>query len=320
MTPHTREGTSRDLVDVSDPMHLLQVTPCRLSDSRFIASRLVDSLRRHLVKGAVHCAIGAAVVSPVSAQFATEVVHYDPGIGASPGYTDPASALGAPSQLTPGPYGGPVDPFDPAYQPSQLVSIGAGGSLEVHFATPIQADPTHPFGIDFLISSGSFFVITNAFDANYNYIGTPATDGSLGSTATGDTRVSVSADGTHFFTLDPNRAPSVAGLYPTDGQGNLGYPVNPALKNSDFAGLTIEGIRAKYAGSAGGAGYSIGWALDSHGNPVKLGQISYVEVDVISGRAQIDAFSSVAVPEPSTYLLLGLALPAAFWTARRQRR
>lgn len=267
-----------------------------------------------------HGLLAVIATSSASAQFATDVVGYNSGVGASSGYTDPSSAIGSPSQFTPGPFGGPVDPFTPAYQQSQLVSIGTGGSLEVHFATPIQADPAHPFGLDFLIYSGSFLVVTNQTDINYNYIGTPSTDGSLGSAAIGDTRVRVSADGTQFFTLDPTRAPSVAGLYPTDGQGTPGLPVNPGLKNSDFAGLTIEGIRAKYAGSAGGAGYSISWAQDSHGNPVNLGQISYVEVDVISGRAQIDAFSSVTVPEPSTYLLLGLALPSAYWTARRQRR
>ena len=269
---------------------------------------------------ATHGLLALISISSASAQFATDVVNYNPGVGAASGYTDPSSSVGAPSQFTPGPYGGPVDPFNPSYQQSQLVSIGAGGSLEVHFATPIQADPAHPFGLDFLIYSGSFFVVTNALDSNYNYIGTPATDGSLGSIATGNTRVSVSDDGTHFFTLDPAHAPSVASLYPTDGQGTLGLPVNPGLKNGDFAGLTIDGIRAKYAGSAGGAGYSIGWALDSNGNPVKLGQISYLQVDVLSGRAQIDGFSAVTVPEPSACVLLALAFPGFYWATRRQQQ
>ncbi len=299
-------------------MHSHPVASCRVTGRN--NSRLGSIHSSRLLNWTILGLIGISSVSPALAQFATDVVNYSPGVGVPSGYTDPSSALGAPSQFTPGPYGGPVDPFDPAYQPSQLVSIGAGGSLEVHFATPIQADPAHPFGLDFLIYSGSFFVVTNAFDANYNYVGSPATDGSLGSTATGDTRVSVSADGTHFFTLDPAHAPSVAGLYPTDGQGTLGIPVNPALKNSDFSGLTMDGIRAKYAGSAGGAGYSIAWALDSAGIPVKLGQISYVEVDVLSGRAQIDGFSAVTVPEPSAYALLALAFPGLYWAVRRQQR
>src|SRR5438477_12927832 len=83
-------------------------------------------------------------VCSASAQFADFVVSYTSGTGVSAGYTDPASLLGQPSQSTPGPFGGPVDPFDPAWQGGQLVSVGTGGTLTVHLDTPVYHDRTHP--------------------------------------------------------------------------------------------------------------------------------------------------------------------------------
>src|SRR5690349_3213061 len=92
----------------------------------------------------------------VCAQFASSVVSYVPGTGVAAGLTNPAAALGEPSRVTPGTYGGPVDPFDPAYLGSQLVSIGTGGSLTVKFSQPILNHPLNRFGIDFIIFGNSF--------------------------------------------------------------------------------------------------------------------------------------------------------------------
>src|SRR5439155_20219030 len=97
------------------------------------------------------------------AQYADSVVSYFPGTGFSPGFTNPAAALGEPSRATPGTFGGPVDPFDPAYLPSQLVSIGAGGSLTVKFSKPVLNHPRNRFGIDFIVFGNSGVIITNAF-------------------------------------------------------------------------------------------------------------------------------------------------------------
>src|SRR2546426_2908175 len=89
---------------------------------------------------------------PAQAQSAEAVVSYSPGAGFSPGFTNPAAALGEPSRATPaGTFGGPVDPFDPAYLPSQLVSIGAGGSLTVQFSKPVLNHPRNRFGLDFIL-------------------------------------------------------------------------------------------------------------------------------------------------------------------------
>ena len=259
----------------------------------------------------------AAALSPlaVRAQYASSVTSYIAGTGVTAGYTDPTSALGDPSRVTPGQFGGPVDPFDSAYLGSQLVGIGTGGSLTVHFDAPVRDNPANAFGLDFQVFGNSFFVVTNATDANFNYIGTPKTDGSVFVADGVSTRVSVSKDGQTFFTLTPSLAPVLKNLFPTDGSGSFTVPVNPALKNADFAGLSLDQIRAKYGGSGGGAGFDLAWARDAQGNPVTLDQISYVRIEVLTGTVQIDGLS--VVPEPSTWALLGLGLGALAYSRRR---
>ncbi|HUA66915.1 MAG TPA: PEP-CTERM sorting domain-containing protein [Candidatus Saccharimonadales bacterium] len=247
----------------------------------------------------------------IHAQFADSVVSYTEGSGVESGYNDPTAALGAPSQVTPGEYGGPVDPFDPPYLPSQIVGIGNGGSLTLQFSTPVLNNPGNPFGLDFIIFGHAGFNITNG-----NYSGGGITDGTLFTGGTSDVRVSVSADGTTFYTLNPVLTPQVDGLYPTDGSGNPFLPVNPALTASDFAGQDLAGIRALYNGSAGGAGFSLAWAIDSEGQSVSLSSIDYVRLDVLDDGtpAYIDAIS--AVPEPAT-LVLAVVGTGLFFLRRR---
>jgi hypothetical protein len=254
---------------------------------------------------------GLFITFTSSAQFADTVVFYDAGTGFNPGYNDPTAALGEPSRVTPGQFGGPVDPFNAAYLPSQVVSIGAGGSLTVHFNTPIL-NGSGSSGRDFNIFGNAGFVIVNG-----DYSGGGITDGSLyGSDATG-TRVKVSADGVNFYTLNPSLAPMVDSYFPTDGSGDFTQPMNPALTGADFNGKDMAGIRALYAGSGGGAGYDISWAQDALGQSVFLPSISFVEVDVLGGNAEVDGF--VAVPEPATGALAGLgALLLLFRNRRRE--
>jgi hypothetical protein len=106
----------------------------------------------------------------------------------------------------------------------------------------------------------------------------------------------------------------VDGLFPTDGSGTFGLPVNPALSQSDFANLTFTQLRALYGGSAGGTGYDLDWALDSNNQPVNLSSITEIRVDVLSGRSEIDGFAAV-VPEPAT-CTLALAGLALLWRRR----
>ena len=51
---------------------------------------------------------------------------------------------------------------------------------------------------------------------------------------------------------------------------------------------------------------------------VALDSINFVRVEVLTGKVEIDGFSAVAVPEPSTWALVGIGL-GALVVIRRQR-
>jgi hypothetical protein len=224
------------------------------------------------------------------AQFASGVISYNPGTGFSPNFTNSSAALGAPA------LGSGITPFAPPFSTSQIVSIGAGGSLTLQFNTPILNNPADPYGIDMMIFGNSFFVVTSGSGSS------AITSGAI-FTSTVSTRVEVSADGSSWFTLDPGLAPNVGTLFPTDGTGNPFMAVNPALTSADFNGLNLSGIRSLYGGSAGGAGFDLAWARDGNGNSVDLQSASFVRIDVLSGRTQIDALS--VVPEPGACVIAG---------------
>jgi hypothetical protein len=237
------------------------------------------------------------VVPLRAAGFASAVISYNPGkgfateFGSGLGFTNTSAVLGEPSRVTPGQFGGPVDPFNPPYLRDQLLSIGAGGSLTIQFNETILHDPAHPFGLDFVIFGNAGFSITNG-----NFSGGGITDGSLFGANSGSTRVSVSRDNVNYYQLNPSLAPVVDGFFPTDGTGNFGQPMNPALNGAAFAGLDLAGLRKLYAGSGGGTGYNISWAQNTNGQSIALDRIGYIRVDVLSGSAEIDGFAAVASP------------------------
>jgi hypothetical protein len=237
------------------------------------------------------------------AQFASGVVSYNPGSGFSANFTNSSAALGAPAS------GGGITPFAPPFSTSQIVSIGAGGSLTLQFNTPIMNNPADPYGIDMMIFGNSFFVVSSGSGSS------AITSGAI-FTSTISTRVEVSADGSTWFTLDPNLAPNVGALFPTDGTGNPLLPVNPSLTGANFNGLNLGGIRSLYGGSAGGAGFDLAWARDGDGNSVELQSASFLRIDVLTGRTQIDAVS--IVPEPGAWLMG--AIGGILWLNIRSRR
>ncbi len=269
-------------------------------------------MKKHLF---VSLALAGGLFVPVitRAQFADSVTSYTEGSGVSAGYDDSTSALGAPSIQTVDPdpvYGGtyPVDPFDAPYLSNQITGIGTGGSITLQFDTPIQNRAGNAYGLDFIIFGHA------GFNEDFN-TGT-ATDGSFYTGGTSNVRVSVSADGLTFYTLNPLYATMVDGLFPTDGGGNPLLPVNPALTAADFSGLTLSGIEALYAGSAGGAGFDLAWAVDGNNQSVTLPEVNFVRLENLSGVAYIDAIS--AVPEPTT-VALALAGASLLWLQRRKK-
>ena len=270
--------------------------------------------------------LGLALASVViassgnAAGFADSVLSYNPGTGFAKefgtgfGFTNLAAVLGEPSRITPGQFGGPVDPFNPPYLRDQLLSIGTGGSLTIRMDAPILNSPGHPFGIDFIIFGNSGFTITNG-----NFSGGGIADGTLFGANAEATRVSVSSDNVNFFQLTPSLTPGVDSYFPTDGAGDFGKPLSPALRGSDFSGQDLSGIRALYAGSGGGTGFDISWAQNANGQSANLSSISFIRVDVLGGASEIDAI--VAVPEPATWMLTLLSAPLLLigWPRRRQR-
>jgi hypothetical protein len=240
----------------------------------------------------VLAAASFVLTSHAGSIYAGKIFSYDPGVGYSGNFTHPEAALGEPARVNP--YGEATDPFNPPYGTNQIVSIGAGGWLTVRFDRPILNHPRNVDHLDFTIFGNSGFIITNEFDlTTFDWIGTPATDGSLFGQRTGETRVSVSFDGRRFFTLNPALAPPVDSFPPTDGAGDFRVPLDPKLSSADFAGATLADIRARYDRSGGGASFDISWAQDAQGRPVWLPMLRFVRIDVISGKAEIDGFAAV---------------------------
>ena len=243
-------------------------------------------------------AIASCVLTLQASEFADAIIGYDSGVGFVAGFTNPLVTLGEPSPVNP--FGEPTDPFDPPYGKDQIISIGEGGSLTVQFKTPIVNHPNNLYGLDFTIFGNAGFIITNDFDfTTFQWIGTPATDSSLFGQSSGATRVSVSRDGIRYFALNPNFAPTLDGLFPTDGSGDPHVPIAPNITQQDFGGQTLDGIRGLYAKSAGGASFDISWAQDDAGNRVFLPEINFVRVDVLSGKIEIDAFATVVRQAPT---------------------
>ena len=229
-----------------------------------------------------------------ASSFATEVIDYEPGEGFAKdwatgvGFTKTGSILGPPSSVTPGEFGGPVTPFSPPYLLDQILSIGKGGQVTVKFDRPIRNESLNPFGLDFIVFGAAGFTITNG-----DFTGGGITDGSLFGQAEGGTRVSVSNDGETWFVLNSEFAPSIDNYYPTDGSGDADVPVNPALGVAEIAEVGLAKLKELYDGSAGGTGFDLDWSIDADGEPVSLGQAQFVRLEVLSGRAEIDALSDV---------------------------
>ncbi len=244
---------------------------------------------------------GAATESACgSADFASHVVSYSAGTGADPTYADPAAALGSPTRFTGVQFGypGAVTPFNPPFDPGEIVSIGRGGSLVVSFDQAITNDATHRFGIDFLIFSNAFFI-----DNSYPSGVAVGTFGRIGD-------VAVSADGDHWVSVT---AAAMGPLFPTLGYSDLTdpYSTTPGTLPTDFTravdpnfdptGHTFAEIVAAYAGSGGGLGVDIG--------VLGLASASYVRISSSGAPVSIDGLSVVPAPasiSAFTITLIGL--------------
>ncbi len=234
-----------------------------------------------------------ATLSPAASagEFATNVLSYSPGSSPASGFNNPATALGAPERFTgEGLFPQAVTPFQPAFGVSEIVSIGAGGSLTLAFGAPITDDPRNPWGIDLIVFGNSMFT-----DASWplGFINGATADGGL---------VEVSADGVTWHTV-----PGVVadGLFPTMGFVDAApysttpgivptdflLPIDPAITLDSLSWLPYESVVAAYAGSGGGAGID----LASVGLPSAIA-IRIVVPPGAPFHVEVDAVADVAPP------------------------
>ena len=247
------------------------------------------------------CCLAIALTSSAFADgwYATRVVSYTAGTGASAGHRNPQSALGEPARMT-GMSGSieTITPFQPAYMPDQIVSIGAGGSLVVELGTPATDDPGHRFGIDLIVYGNAFF----------SDMGYPA--GVPGYCAGEGGLVDVSGDGVNWTNvpgvvvdgpmpamawIDAGPYDTVPGSVPTD----FLRAMNPAIKVSDLVAIEYADVITAYDGSAGGAGVDLA--------SVGLSNARYVRFRHplgATGSPEIDAVA-VVPPTPSRFDLDG---------------
>lgn len=224
--------------------------------------------------------------------FAVEVIHFDPGIGAIPGYDHPESALGEPTRTTGGVlFPAAVTPFQPAWLASEVVSLGIGGTIELAFDHLVLDDPENPFGIDLIIFGNAFCTDTNA---PWGIVGGIYEEGG---------QVEVSLDGRDWV-LIPNVMAD--GSFPTLGWQDAGpyaetpgripadftKPVNPARYPNGLIGLDFDSVLQTYDGAGGGVGIdlsSVGLTAIRHVRITNTGVDSTPEIDAIADVAPGDA-------------------------------
>lgn len=233
-------------------------------------------------------------------------------------FDNPVAAVGAPSALTGvgTQFPSVLSPFNPAYEPKDIVKIGAGGQLTLQFPDFVRVGGGDEVGV----VSNNFLVDGSGSGTNTN----PAQVFGSGAPGGGSAEVLVSADGTswhsigiHTFDGPANYYQDAASPYqstPGNVPADFGIPfVHPI---SDFNGLDWAHTLALFGQSGGGT-----W-LDLAASG--LAQVDYIQFRVPSGSGAlvIDAVSvnnsdvGAAVPEPAGMGAMLLSI-GALWRKRR---
>jgi hypothetical protein len=236
--------------------------------------------------------------------FAVQVVSSS-GLDTSSPYNNPAAVLGRPSLNFVDIYDGGgtnrASIVDPPYNVTPdgsdvITEIDAGGQITVMMGRKVYHNPNNPYGIDLMVFGNSFFSASG-------YGGSAVSDSTdldtavLGSGIFGHpTTVSVSPDGTNWYTF--SNTPSLFPVnayrwdYPnhswTDEQMNPTKPLAPSVYTTDFAGLTVAVGLEEFTGSAGGTGYDLGAS--------GFAWIQYVRVE--PGTNEYTVIDAIAAVDP----------------------
>ncbi|MDG2095613.1 MAG: hypothetical protein P8J89_10135 [Phycisphaerales bacterium] len=210
--------------------------------------------------------------------WADVVINWEPGIGGAPGYDSPQRSLGQPARMSgQGIDPGVVSPFQPAWTPNELVSIGAGGELVIAFDEWIMNDPDNPHGIDLIVFGNSGFIDGNSPLGTNN--GLFGADGGL---------ISLSEDGEDWLMVPgcladdawPTRGWIDADPYdmePGSEPSDFLTPMDPAISWTSTIGIPWSDLVETYGRSAGGVGIDL--------EPLGLNRIRFVRISV-----PVDAF------------------------------
>lgn len=254
-------------------------------------SVLIAQVMGFIGGGAITVAFAQPARGGTAEGFASAVISYEPGAAPAGGFTDPLASLGEPTRLTGAPFvPGAVTPFNPAWMPADVVSIGAGGSLTLALDAPATDHTSHLYGVDLILFGNSFF--SDAAPPS-GVAATLIADGGV---------VEVSADGVSWFIVSGAAAD---GLWPTLGFLDVGpysvaagveltdfrTPIDPALAASDAIGLAWDELVALYGGSAGGIGIDLAAVGLEEANFIRIrnpaGSLAHVEVDGVARTREL---------------------------------
>lgn len=235
----------------------------------------------------------AALPAAGVAVSASDYSNYVPG-NANASYQNPAVALGNLNPDTGGGEGG-LTPFNPAWQPTDIAWVGAGGSLTLKLSSPV---PTNGINLGVYSNVGIGDVSGNGT----GQAGSPP--GTLGQISRAT--VSVSQDGVNFVPLNSGQpisfanptnwftdTPITAGFQPTTGTAHASQS-KPFLGSlSSLSGQTYSQILTTLNNSAGGT-----W-LDLRNTG--LATVNYVKFNVGTGdRMIVDAIGGLGAANAAT--------------------
>ncbi|HZZ71487.1 MAG TPA: PEP-CTERM sorting domain-containing protein, partial [Pirellulales bacterium] len=281
-------------------------------------------MKKRIMMGSLLAILGMLSATAKGGAFADAVVSYTPGSGIAANFSNPASALAAPTQFLSGAFGGAVSPFNPPYNQDStsnldpsleyLTGIGPGGQLTLRLSNFADLVGTQQLG---------FFGHTGIADENYpnGQAGSPAFTFGANNTA----QVEVSANGVNWPSLGlltlsnpTNGYTDLTDPYsatPGIGSSDFGSPFSGAI--NDFDGLNYSQMLTLLNGSGGGNWYDF--------SSTGLSEVGYVRFTNNSATPfYLDAVAvandaiGAPTPEPATIVLGAIGLLAVVWLGRRK--